>query len=62
MPMHNTAGQLAFSVESAPPEARHVVERDDGIAIECWTRGSGPLMVLLPSLGRGVTWTSSPHR
>ncbi|WP_420224211.1 alpha/beta fold hydrolase [Pigmentiphaga litoralis] len=31
-----------------------MVDRGNGIAIECWTRGSGPLVVLLPSLGRGA--------
>jgi len=43
------------SIGSARSETtRHVVARDEDIAIEVFARGQGPLVVLLPSLGRGA--------
>ncbi|GGX21712.1 hypothetical protein GCM10007242_31160 [Pigmentiphaga litoralis] len=54
MPMHNTVRQHALPDASAPPELRHMVDRGNGVTIECWARGEGPLVVLLPSLGRGA--------
>lgn len=53
---HQNSTELSAPNQCGPASVqRHLIRCSDDVVIEYYAQGSGPVMVLLPSLGRGAT-------